>query len=391
MRKLLMVSFLTMFVIGTDTFLVAPLLPTLQRQFQVPDDVAPWMVGAYALGYALFALVAGPWSERWDRKRVMVAGLGAFTLSTLLCGFATGFWTMLLCRGMAGISAAFTSPQVWAGLGALLPRDKVVKGMGIATAGLALSQALGVPIGSFLSTFSWSTPFYAIALLAAVTMMLVYWWLPSQPPASLMPRGGLLRPYRFVFQDTSAILSFSAYFLFQLGNFGRFSVIGLWMHERFDFTVTQLGYVMVVFGVGNLVGSLFGTRLVQRLGETQALLGGLTIVVFISAFIPLLDNPTLVECLWALTAATFGMVFPVMMSTLQSHAPQARSTVAGLANALMYGGTTLGSLTCGELYARVGGFISVSLFSAVCFSVALGVFYSVHASHRKLRNSPETP
>jgi DHA1 family inner membrane transport protein len=48
-------SFATLFVIGTDTLLVAPLLSTLSRAFNVPTGVSGWMVSAYALGYALFA------------------------------------------------------------------------------------------------------------------------------------------------------------------------------------------------------------------------------------------------------------------------------------------------------------------------------------------------
>ena len=62
-------SFFTMFAIGTDTFLVAPLLPLLQRELDVPLSRAGWLVSAYALGYALFALVAGPVSDRHDRRR----------------------------------------------------------------------------------------------------------------------------------------------------------------------------------------------------------------------------------------------------------------------------------------------------------------------------------
>ena len=64
-------SFFTMFAIGTDTFLVAPLLPLLQRELDVPLSRAGWLVSAYALGYALFALVAGPVSDRHDRRRVI--------------------------------------------------------------------------------------------------------------------------------------------------------------------------------------------------------------------------------------------------------------------------------------------------------------------------------
>jgi predicted MFS family arabinose efflux permease len=52
-RTVSLLSFATMFVIGTDTFLVAPLLPTLAGTFHVSSDVSGWMVSAYALGYAL--------------------------------------------------------------------------------------------------------------------------------------------------------------------------------------------------------------------------------------------------------------------------------------------------------------------------------------------------
>lgn len=67
--------FSVMFVIGTDTFLLSPLLPLLQDQFHVSTDLSGWMVSAYALGYALFAFIAGPISDRLNRKTVMLWGL----------------------------------------------------------------------------------------------------------------------------------------------------------------------------------------------------------------------------------------------------------------------------------------------------------------------------
>ncbi len=127
MFRLTILFFLVMFVIGTDTFLISPLLPTLQQLFDIPTEAAGWMVGAYALGYALCALIAGPLSDGWDRKKVMLYGMAAFSVSTLLCGFATDFWTMFLFRLLAGVSAAFTAPQVWASIPALSRRRRSPK------------------------------------------------------------------------------------------------------------------------------------------------------------------------------------------------------------------------------------------------------------------------
>lgn len=110
-RTVAFLAFATMFVIGTDTFLVAPLLPTLTDAFDVSPDISGWMVSAYALGYAVFALIAGPISDGRDRRRVLLTGLTGFIVMTALCGFAQGFWTMILFRFLAGVSAAFVSPR----------------------------------------------------------------------------------------------------------------------------------------------------------------------------------------------------------------------------------------------------------------------------------------
>ena len=98
MKKYSYLFFLTMFIIGTDTFLISPLLPTLANLYNINSSVSGWMVSAYAIGYAVFALISGPISDGRDRKKVMTYGLIAFTISTFLCGFATSFPLMLLFR-----------------------------------------------------------------------------------------------------------------------------------------------------------------------------------------------------------------------------------------------------------------------------------------------------
>ena len=51
MRRVPALSFAVMLLVGTDTFLVAPLLPALSARFAFPPARAGWMVSAYAIGY----------------------------------------------------------------------------------------------------------------------------------------------------------------------------------------------------------------------------------------------------------------------------------------------------------------------------------------------------
>lgn len=80
-----------MFMIGTDTFLISPLLPTLQQVYHVSTELSGWMVSSYALGYAGFALIAGPISDGLNRKKVMVLGM-SFCNKYIFCGIAPSFY-----------------------------------------------------------------------------------------------------------------------------------------------------------------------------------------------------------------------------------------------------------------------------------------------------------
>ena len=59
-RKLSLLGFAVMFLIGSDTFVVAPLLPSLAKAFDVSTTQSGWLVSVYAIGYALTGLVSGP-------------------------------------------------------------------------------------------------------------------------------------------------------------------------------------------------------------------------------------------------------------------------------------------------------------------------------------------
>ena len=131
-----LVSFSTLFVIGTDTLLTAPLLPLLSKEFNTSTEQSGWFVSAYALGYAVFALIAGPLSDRIDRRRIILTGSIGFTLFTGLCGLAWGFWSLFTARFLAGVFASLISPQIWASIPMTVPKQAIIKTMGYATAGL---------------------------------------------------------------------------------------------------------------------------------------------------------------------------------------------------------------------------------------------------------------
>lgn len=370
MNKTIALFFFIMFVIGTDTFLLSPLLPTLSSLYDVSIDVSGWMVSAYALGYALFALVAGPISDNLNRKTVMLYGLAAFALSTFLCGLAPDFWSMCAFRFIAGVSAAFVTPQVWASIPFVVKPDQIVKSMGIATAGLAVSQAFGLPMGSFLASLSWRTPFF---ILAAFSIALIFFtiFMPAIKSSQQKNKQSIVNRYKLLFSESHIPIVFLAYLLFQIGNFAAFTFLGTWLSDDYHFNVTQIGFAMLVLGMGNFFGSFFGTRYIAKIGQTNALLGGMILMGLMYFCLPFFSSVILVEISFFLLFFFAGIIFPIMMSLFQSLNASARGTIASLSNSVMYFGTTLGAFIAGQLYAYFGNFNSVTTFTAAMFLLSI--------------------
>lgn len=375
MIRLTTLFFLIMFVIGTDTFLISPLIPTLQYLFQIPTEYSGWMVGAYALGYAIFALIAGPLSDGWNRKKVMLFGMVCFSVSTMLCGFATGFWSMFLFRFLAGVSAAFTAPQVWASIPVLFPTPKIAKVSGIVMAGVAASQAFGIPIGSLLASTHWSYSFFTIGACALLVAVFIFYVLPEMKPnQDQKTKNPIFSRYIPLLNSHTARVAFLAHFLFQCGFFAAFSFIGKWVTDRFHLSIDQAGNVMFFLGLGNIIGSLSGAYVIKILNRFNTLVVGFLVSITCYLALPHMPSVAAFEGVYFFIFVNMGIAFPLILGMLNSLNPAIRGTISSLANSTMYAATTLGSWIAGMIYAAFNGFSAVGMFAAICFACSLLIF-----------------
>lgn len=396
MNKFIGLLFLVTFAIGTDTFLITPLLPTLQERFHVPTAQAGWMMGAYAAGYTLFALIAGPLSDGWNRKTVLTAGLFAFSVTTALCGFAQDFAGMFVFRFAAGISAAFTAPQVWASIPSLVPPGKVIRAMGAATAGLAISQVLGVPIGSSLAVYHWQIPFFVIGGFSLLLGLIVWTALPSLPPAVKhntqvkTATGSLLSRYIPLIRDSRARWSFLAYFLFQAGNFSAFTFMGRWMSDRFSLQLDAIGGVMIFMGLGHLAGTFISGPAADRFGRGKSIALGLLILIPLYGLLPLSPTVITAKGIYFIIFFIAGSVLPLMMNMLITLNPSIRGTISSLTSAVMYAAAALGAWLAGVLYAHFNGFEAVGLLTAFSYAASLVVVAILSTRKDRVSNEPCT-
>ena len=358
MAPLSILSFGVMFLVGTDTFLVAPLLPELTARFASPPASAGWMVSAYAIGYCVTAVFAGPVSDRFDRRRVLVAGMSAFSAATAACGLASTLWQMIALRALAGVCAAVAAPQVWAAIPQLVPPGRVVAAMAAPTAGLTVAQLVGVPVGSLLGAVSTAAPFLAVGAAGAGTSLALWLWYPLVPPQASKTR--VIAQYGGLLAVPAARWRFAAYFVFQLGNFAVLSFAPTWFSTDFALDATGVGYAMIALGTGNTLGALAGPRIVARWGTGRTLLGCMLAYLVCYPALPWSGNLAVALAVLSVVFFTGGTLFPVFMGLLQSLTATARGTVSALANVLMYAGSAVAGALGGPLMTGSWGFAGIA-------------------------------
>lgn len=144
------------FMVLVDDTIVNVALPTIRDDFGVAERDLAWIVNAYLLLFGGFLLVGGRAADLFGRRRMLIAAVGLFILSSLLCGLAASTGMLVGARGLQGFAGALLSPAALSILLATFPeaRERTTAlaiwasliGLG-ATTGLVLGGALTESVG----------------------------------------------------------------------------------------------------------------------------------------------------------------------------------------------------------------------------------------------------
>ena len=94
--------------------LIAPILPQYASSFDVNHMMAAAIVSVFAFTRLAFAPFAGGVSEKLGEPGAYVLGVMIVAISTIACGLAPDYWTLIVVRGIGGIgSVTFTAADIW--------------------------------------------------------------------------------------------------------------------------------------------------------------------------------------------------------------------------------------------------------------------------------------
>ena len=94
---------LAFFVEMVDNTLLSIALPTIGRDLGSSTTALQWVTGAYSLTFGGLLLTAGSAADRFGRRRVLLTGLAAFGLISLVVVFVTGAGQLIALRAALGL------------------------------------------------------------------------------------------------------------------------------------------------------------------------------------------------------------------------------------------------------------------------------------------------
>ncbi|MER7754558.1 DHA2 family efflux MFS transporter permease subunit [Kitasatospora sp. NPDC097643] len=180
---------------GLDSTIVNPALYRIAEDFGRPVSAANAVETAFLVGLAVGLPVAGWFGDRCGVKRVFLAALTAFTLTSALCAAAPGLGPLAAARAVQGVAGGLLTPVGMTLLfRAFAPHERSRLGR-ILIVPTALMPALGPPLGGFLTEhLSWHWLFLVNLPIGAAAVLTGVLGLPraEEPAAGRFDTTGFL-------------------------------------------------------------------------------------------------------------------------------------------------------------------------------------------------------
>lgn len=162
--------------------MLIPILPEYLKLFHAGGTVAGFLVAAYGAAQFLFSPLGGKLSDRFGRKKLIMAGMFLFVISDLIFAISTSLPLLYVARFIGGISLGLMVPSNLAYVADITTPETRAKGMGYFGAAMNLGIVLGPGLGGIIAEMGIRMPYFFAAGLGLVAGVLTLLLLPESLP-----------------------------------------------------------------------------------------------------------------------------------------------------------------------------------------------------------------
>ena len=319
--------------------IVVPSLSELQVQFKTDYKTIQYTISGYLLGVAFVNFIAGPLSDRFGRRPIMLLFFSIFLISSLGCYISEDLYSFLFFRLCQSSSAAglVLSRAI---IGDFSLKDETVKMLGLLSISMGIAPSLAPLAGGVISDFFGAKGiFLFLSLLGILLLILIvtdlketHFQRSKDIFAQIKSYPTLLASLDFWLPTITFALSFSIFGIFFIG--GPYIAV-----KVFNLSPTTMGIYLAFPSLGYVLGNILISKIANRvstkrlmiIGSFVLLLGPLSSLILshlffhpLSFFLPIL-------------IMTFGsgIIWPASNAEIVKAVPHLAGSASGLGSAIM--------------------------------------------------------
>lgn len=267
--------------------IVSPVLPDYALSFGVPFALAGLLISGFGLARLFIDIPAGMLSERFGAKRFMLLGLAIIAVSSLIAGFAGNYAVLLAARVLEGAGSAIYTTTSLTAVSRLSPKEKRGINLSLYTSMFLIGTMIGPVVGGLAAEhFGLGAPFTVYGLFASFSFVLVWKTIGKEevvdPSSAIRPR------------ELLSILRKRDILTINLANVGVFvarqgvlnTIVPLYARLNLGLALSELGVVLSVGALANLLTILMSGSLSDRHGRRPFFLAGLGLTALFIALVP---------------------------------------------------------------------------------------------------------
>jgi MFS transporter, DHA1 family, inner membrane transport protein len=386
---LLILLCISLFLISCVMAMLGPLLVPIADEFHTSVAIAGQLVTVTALVWGVVAFGAGPLSDTYGRRLMVLAGITLAGLGLFGGALATSFHQLVLARVITGLGGAMLPPTCFAAsadLASIHNRSRVLSWVAAAS---VMGMAGGVPVVAWLAGIGgWRMPFWALGAGLAVMWLWAWFIFPRHvaahgPVASFMSR---VREASIHGNSYWGLLVVNM--LSQTAFFGMAVFLPAYLMQTYQLTTAETIWPLSLMGLGLFAGALAGGKLphlsVRRvLSVTALLVGGVLVCAAFSIPVSLWATVVFTSAAGAL----FSVTQPMVLTSLITLAGEARGTATGMF-ALSNQISAMVGTAIGGLLLVLGGFSYIGI-GCLVMSVIAAIMMAQITAHIPLLNKSQ--
>jgi predicted MFS family arabinose efflux permease len=296
-----------------DRFVMSTLIEPIKAELQLSDSAMAFLTGvALAVFYVSAGLPLATLADRTNRRNLVAVALGAWSIMTSACGFAQGYWQLLLCRLGVGVGEAGGTPSSHSLICDYFSWRQRAFALSVFSIGASIGSMIGSATGYISDEWGWRSAFFVLGFPGVVCAVVLLATVQEPQRGRLdvgarrTARTNLMDTWRFACTQPALLHCWAGGTVFSLWAWGLMWWTPSYLVRSHHMTLGAAGGALsLMHGVGGTVVLLLTSVLMTRLARCDAR----AIPWFIFGIICIATVPSVIAYTTSSTAVALSMLW----------------------------------------------------------------------------------